>query len=192
MRVVLDTVVFVRALINPKGRWGRLLFEHADKYVIVLSPEIVKEILDVINRQELHRRFPEMAEMPRMGLVLSQTRGGRGCRTTGAPRSMPGSKRQQVLRVRRRSACRLHRERRQGHPCGDLLPGHQDGLCCRVPHHFVSQLLSSTSSAAIAASWCSDVVETRRGFGQSLADREESDRCITARQVVSTRLRERP
>jgi uncharacterized protein len=72
MRVALDTVVFVRALINPRGLWGRLLFEQADKYVIVLSPEIVKEILDVINRRELHRRFPEMAEMPRMGLVLSQ------------------------------------------------------------------------------------------------------------------------
>ena len=72
MRVVLDTVVFVRALINPKGRWGRLLFEDADKYVIVLSPEIVKEVLEVINRPELHRRFPEMAELPRMDLVLSQ------------------------------------------------------------------------------------------------------------------------
>lgn len=72
MRVVLDTVVFVRALINPKGRWGRLLFEHADKYVIVLSPEIVKEILDVINRPELRRRFPEMAELPRMNLVLAR------------------------------------------------------------------------------------------------------------------------
>ncbi len=72
MRVVLDTVIFVRALINPKGSWGRLLFEHADEYVIVLSPEIVKEILDVINRPELHRRFPEMAELPRMDLVLSK------------------------------------------------------------------------------------------------------------------------
>ncbi len=72
MRVVLDTVVFVRALINPKGRWGRLLFGHADKYVIVLSPEIVKEILEVINRPELHRRFPEMAELPRLDLVLSK------------------------------------------------------------------------------------------------------------------------
>jgi putative PIN family toxin of toxin-antitoxin system len=72
MRAVLDTVVFVRALINPKGRWGRLLFEHADKYVIVLSPEIVKDILDVINRPELHRRFPEMADLPRMDLVLSR------------------------------------------------------------------------------------------------------------------------
>jgi putative PIN family toxin of toxin-antitoxin system len=70
--VVLDTVVFVRALINPKGRWGRLLFGHADKYVIVLSPEIVKEILEVINRPELHRRFPEMAELPRLDLVLSK------------------------------------------------------------------------------------------------------------------------
>jgi putative PIN family toxin of toxin-antitoxin system len=72
VRVVLDTVVFVRALINPKGRWGRLLFGHADKYVIVLSPEIVKEILEVINRPELHRRFPEMAELPRLDLVLSK------------------------------------------------------------------------------------------------------------------------
>jgi uncharacterized protein len=72
MRVVLDTVIFVRALINPKGRWGRLLFEHADKYVIVLSPEIVKEILDVINRPELRRRFPDMADLPRMDLALSR------------------------------------------------------------------------------------------------------------------------
>lgn len=71
MRAVLDTV-FVRALINPKGRWGRLLFGHADKYVIVLSPEIVKEILKVIHRPELHRRFPEMADLPRMELVLSK------------------------------------------------------------------------------------------------------------------------
>ncbi len=72
MKAALDTVIFVRALINPKGRWGRLLFEHAGKYVIVLSPEIVKEILDVINRPELHRRFPEMADLPLMDLVLSR------------------------------------------------------------------------------------------------------------------------
>ena len=57
MRAVLDTVIFVRALINPKGRWGRLLFDHSDKYVIVLSPEIVREILEVIHRPELRRAF---------------------------------------------------------------------------------------------------------------------------------------
>lgn len=72
MRAVLDTVIFVRALINPKGRWGRLLFDHADRYVIVLSPEIVREVLEVIHRPELHERFPEMAEPTRIDLVLSR------------------------------------------------------------------------------------------------------------------------
>jgi putative PIN family toxin of toxin-antitoxin system len=72
MRAVLDTVIFVRALINPKGRWGRLLFEHSDQYVIVLSPEIVREVLDVIHRPELRRRFPEMAEPARIDLVLAR------------------------------------------------------------------------------------------------------------------------
>jgi len=47
MRAVLDTVVFLRALINPHGRWGRLLFDLSDRYVLVLSPEIIKEILSV-------------------------------------------------------------------------------------------------------------------------------------------------
>jgi putative PIN family toxin of toxin-antitoxin system len=72
MRVVLDTVVFVRALINPKGRWGRLLFDVSDRYVIVSSPEIIKEILEVINRPELRRRFPEMARLPPLARVLSK------------------------------------------------------------------------------------------------------------------------
>ena len=72
MRAVLDTVIFVRALINPKGRWGRLLFDHSDEYVIVLSPEIVREVLEVIQRPELRRRFPEMAEPARINLVLAR------------------------------------------------------------------------------------------------------------------------
>jgi putative PIN family toxin of toxin-antitoxin system len=71
MRAVLDTVIFVRALINPKGRWGRLLFDHSGTYVIVLSPEIVREVLEVIHRPELRKRFPEMAEPARIDLVLA-------------------------------------------------------------------------------------------------------------------------
>jgi uncharacterized protein len=72
MRVVLDTVIFVRALINPRGPSGRLLHEHADKYVIVLSPEIVKEILNVLSRPELRRRFPALADAPSMERVLEK------------------------------------------------------------------------------------------------------------------------
>lgn len=60
MRAVIDTVVFIRALINPRGRWGRLLFDLSDRYVIVLSPEIIVEILDVLHRSSLRQRFPQI------------------------------------------------------------------------------------------------------------------------------------
>ena len=71
MRAVLDTVVFVRALINPKGRWGRLLFELSDRYVIILSPDIIKEILSVLYRPALRERFPAMPEPAQLERVLS-------------------------------------------------------------------------------------------------------------------------
>ncbi len=70
MRAVLDTVVFVRALINPKGTWGRLLFDLSDRYVIVLSPDIVKEIVSVLYRPALRERFPQMAEPPQLNRAL--------------------------------------------------------------------------------------------------------------------------
>ena len=40
MRAVFDTVIFVRALINRRGTWGRLVFELGDEYQIILSPEM--------------------------------------------------------------------------------------------------------------------------------------------------------
>ena len=70
MRAVLDTVVFVRALINPKGRWGRLLFDLSDRYVIVLSPDIISEIVSVLYRPALRERFPQMADPPQLDRVL--------------------------------------------------------------------------------------------------------------------------
>lgn len=63
MRAVIDTVVFVRALINPHGRWGRLLFQYCDRYVLVLSPDIIREILDVLHRSSLRDRFPQIDEV---------------------------------------------------------------------------------------------------------------------------------
>lgn len=71
MRVVLDTVILVRALINPHGKWGRLLFEFSDHYVVVLSPEIIREILSVLYRPSLRRRFPQMAEPLHVGRILA-------------------------------------------------------------------------------------------------------------------------
>jgi len=63
MRAVVDTVVFVRALINPHGRWGRLLFQLCDRYTLVLSPPIIREILEVLYRSRLRERFPQIDEV---------------------------------------------------------------------------------------------------------------------------------
>ena len=57
LRVVFDTVVFVRALINPRGMWGRLVFEHHQDYHLFLSAPVTREILDVVGRPAIARKF---------------------------------------------------------------------------------------------------------------------------------------
>jgi putative PIN family toxin of toxin-antitoxin system len=71
MRAVLDTVIFVRALINPNGHWGRLLFDLADRYTVILSPEVIKEIVSVLYRPSLRQHFPQMAEPAQLERVLT-------------------------------------------------------------------------------------------------------------------------
>jgi putative PIN family toxin of toxin-antitoxin system len=53
MRVVLDTVVFVRGLINPRSVCGRLVFDHAASFELIVSPELVGEYLGVFARPSL-------------------------------------------------------------------------------------------------------------------------------------------
>ncbi len=56
MRVVLDTVVFVRSLINPFSRCGRIVFDHYQRYQLHLSRPVLEEILEVLQRPELTAR----------------------------------------------------------------------------------------------------------------------------------------
>ncbi len=63
MKVVFDTVVFVRSLINPHSKWGRAVFAHADSYSLILSQPILEEILDVLRRPELTRKFRSLKDM---------------------------------------------------------------------------------------------------------------------------------
>lgn len=56
-RVVLDTVVFVRALINPHSRCGRLLSDHAERYILLVSKPTAREVLEVLQRPELKRKY---------------------------------------------------------------------------------------------------------------------------------------
>jgi putative PIN family toxin of toxin-antitoxin system len=62
-RVVLDTVVFVRALINPHSRSGRLLSDYAERYVLLISKPTAEEILEVIQRPELKRKFSHLGRL---------------------------------------------------------------------------------------------------------------------------------
>src|SRR5262249_39017905 len=59
--VVFDTVVFVRGLINPRSVWGRLLFRYYDRYALAFSQPLVIELLDVLRRPEVHRKFRTVA-----------------------------------------------------------------------------------------------------------------------------------
>jgi putative PIN family toxin of toxin-antitoxin system len=61
LRVVFDTVVFVRCLINHQSWWGRLVFDHAAEYQLVLSRELVVEFMAVLQRPKLQRLFGSLA-----------------------------------------------------------------------------------------------------------------------------------
>ncbi len=63
LRVVFDTVIFVRALINPKSRCGRLFFDRTEEYELVVSPEIVREVIEVIRRPEIVSKSPHFNEV---------------------------------------------------------------------------------------------------------------------------------
>ena len=70
LRVVFDTVGFLRALINPYSRCGRIVFAHFDKYRLFVSRDILEEILEVLLRPELTSKFRALAELD-MSLVLA-------------------------------------------------------------------------------------------------------------------------
>jgi uncharacterized protein len=57
MRVVFDTVILVRCLLDPYSWSGRLLFERNDAYEWVVSPEVVAEYLQVIRRPRLVNKY---------------------------------------------------------------------------------------------------------------------------------------
>jgi putative PIN family toxin of toxin-antitoxin system len=60
VRVVLDTVVFVRALINAHNFSGRLLSEFTPRYTLLLSKETAQELLEVIRQPELTTKYKRL------------------------------------------------------------------------------------------------------------------------------------
>lgn len=63
MRAVLDTQVFVRALINPKSKSGLLLSRYANRFTMVVSTDVVQEILEVLFRSSLKGKYKRLEKM---------------------------------------------------------------------------------------------------------------------------------
>lgn len=61
-KVVFDTVVFVRGLINPRSIWGKVIFEHFSKYRLFVSKQILIEILEVFQRPEVKIKFRSLKD----------------------------------------------------------------------------------------------------------------------------------
>lgn len=57
VRVVFDTVVFVRSLINPHSWSGRILFQYSDKYRLFVSKPVLQEIFEVLQWPEVVSSF---------------------------------------------------------------------------------------------------------------------------------------
>ena len=57
MRAVFDTVIFVRALINPQSLCGRLIFDYRRAYALVVSPQLTAEYHEALGRPEIARKY---------------------------------------------------------------------------------------------------------------------------------------
>jgi putative PIN family toxin of toxin-antitoxin system len=62
---VLDTVVSVRGLINPRGYCGRIVFEHAGAYRLIVSATTVQEMIGVLDQPSLARKIRGIAGLDR-------------------------------------------------------------------------------------------------------------------------------
>lgn len=74
IRVVFDTVIFVRSLINPNSWSGRILFQHFYQYRLFVSKPILREIFEVLQRPEITSLFHTLKGLDREKIleIISQ------------------------------------------------------------------------------------------------------------------------
>ena len=70
MRVVVDTVVFVRALMNPTSTRGAPL-DRAPGFTILTTDGLRRELLRVVARKELHERLSRLSDLPPLDRAIA-------------------------------------------------------------------------------------------------------------------------
>jgi putative PIN family toxin of toxin-antitoxin system len=69
IRVVFDTVGFVRGLINPHSFWGKIIFQHSDQYRLFVSKQVLEEIFEVLQRPEITAMFHTLKGLDREKII---------------------------------------------------------------------------------------------------------------------------
>lgn len=82
MKLILDTVVLVRALIQPGGKPGQLVYKWRDSFEWIVSHEISAEYLGVSSRPRLVRRFSTLRSRTIVADILAHA-------TSVTPASIP-------------------------------------------------------------------------------------------------------
>lgn len=69
IRVVFDTVGFVRGLINPHSFWGKIIFQYSDQYRLFVSRQVLQEIFEVLKRPEITVLFHTLEGLDREKII---------------------------------------------------------------------------------------------------------------------------
>src|SRR5688572_21564584 len=83
MKVILDTVVIIRALLDPVSRSGRILFDHSRTYEWIVSQAITAEYLEVTSRPAIASKLARKNRSKAGFLDLL------ACATVVSPASIP-------------------------------------------------------------------------------------------------------
>jgi putative PIN family toxin of toxin-antitoxin system len=74
IRIVIDTVGFVKAMMGPSSVWGEILFQRAHQIETVLSTQMVGEIQRVMTYPRVARRLasPEAASPEALEAIIQR------------------------------------------------------------------------------------------------------------------------
>lgn len=69
VKVVFDTVVFVRGLINPYSWWGKIIFKYSHNYRLFVSKPVLQEIFEVLKRPGIVSLFHTIEGLDKNRLI---------------------------------------------------------------------------------------------------------------------------
>ena len=70
IKVVIDTQIFLRAAINRQSLPGKLIFDLRDRYILITSPQMIAEIIDVLSRPALRTKFKTLTDATLNGILI--------------------------------------------------------------------------------------------------------------------------